>query len=336
MTGREAAARCHVERVSRAQGASGGPDRSGDLVDRARREGRVLVYTSMPVEDMRAIANAFRKLHGVEIDLWRASSEKVVARVITEARAGRFDVDVLETSGLDREALARERLLIPADSVRHADLREGAMPASRAWAGTRLSIFVQAYNTRLVRRDELPQRWEDLLEPRWKGRLAIEAEDADWFSGIVHSLSEAGGMALFREIVRRNGISLRRGHSLIAQMVAAGEIPFALTVYNYKAEQLKDKGAPIDWFAIPPGIAKVNGVALARSAPRPTAARLFYEYMLGLECQRQLLEREHVPAHRGIDTPLVRLPLRFLDAAEVLDGAEHWRARFREVFVNVR
>lgn len=296
-------------------------------------ERRILVYTSMPVEDMRALAAAFRARHGIDVDIWRAGSEKVVTRVVTEARAGRHDVDVIETNGSELEALARQRLLAPLRSARHAELFDGSVPASGAWAGTRLGIFVQAYNTARVKRDELPKTWSDLADRRWKGRLAIEAEDADWFAGIAGVLGEGEAIALFRDIVRTNGISVRRGHSLIAQMVAAGEIDFALTVYNYKAQQLKEKGAPLDWYAIPPAIAKANGIALAARAPRPEAARLFYEFSLSREGQATLLEREHVPARRDVATPLTQLPMWMLDAARVLDAADQWRERFAAVFL---
>ena len=294
---------------------------------------RVLIYTSMPVDDMRALAAAFRARHGIDVDIWRASSEKVVARLVTEAKAGRHDVDVVETNGSDLESLARLRLLEPLHSSHHAELFDGSVPAGGAWAGTRLGIFVQAYNTARVSRDELPKRWSDLADRRWKGRLAIEAEDGDWFSGIAGVLGETEAIALFREIVRSNGISVRKGHSLIAQLVAAGEIDFALTVYNYRAQQLKEKGAPLDWYAIPPAIAKANGIALAARAPRREVARRFYEFALSREGQAVLLQREHVPARRDVATPLTQLPMRMLDAARVLDGADAWRERFATVFL---
>jgi iron(III) transport system substrate-binding protein len=318
--------------VVQAQAPEASAERMQRLVAAAKKEGRLLIYTSMPVEDMRVLADAFEARYGVKADVWRASSEKVVARIVTEARAGRFDADVVETNGPDLEALHRERLLKPVRSAAHADLIAEAMPRSGAWAGTRLSIFVQAFNTRLVKREDLPRRWEDLLSPQWKGRLAIEVEDADWFSGVAASLGEARAIELFRGIVAANGVSVRKGHSLIAQLVAAGEIPLALTVYNYKAQQLKDQGAPLDWFVIPPAIAKANGIAVTAKAPNPNAALLFYEFALSREGQQILLRRDYVPAHRLVETPLNRMPLLFIDARAVLDDAPRWQRTFGEIF----
>jgi iron(III) transport system substrate-binding protein len=318
--------------AAQAQAAESDAQRMQRLATAAKHEGRVLIYTSMPVEDMRALTDAFEARYGIKTAVWRASSEKVVARIVTEARAGRFDADIVETNGPDLEALHRKRLLQPVRSPAHADLIAEAMPRSGAWAGTRLSIFVQAFNTRLVRREDLPRRWEDLLSPQWKGRLAIEIEDADWFSGVAATLGEARAIALFRDIVAVNGVSVRKGHSLIAQLVAAGEIPLALTVYNYKAQQLKDQGAPLDWFAIPPAIAKANGIALTAKSANPNAALLFYEFALSREGQQILLGRDYVPTHRLIDTPLNRMPLKFIDARAVLDDAAHWQRTFSEIF----
>jgi iron(III) transport system substrate-binding protein len=307
--------------------------RAGAARPQADAARRILVYTSLPVDDMRALVAAFRAAHGIDVDVWRAGSEKVVARVVTEAKAGRHDVDVIETNGSDLETLARQRLLEPLRLPQHADLVDGSVPPGAAWAGTRLGIFVQAYNTARVSREELPKRWSDLADARWKGRLAIEAEDADWFSGIAGVLGENEAVALFRDIVRTNGVSVRKGHSLIAQMVAAGEIDFALTAYNYRAQQLKEKGAPLDWYAIPPAIAKANGIALATRAPRREAAKLFCTFALSREGQAVLLAREHVPTHRDVRTPLRELPMRMLDAGRVLDGANLWRERFASVFL---
>ncbi|HSC98019.1 MAG TPA: ABC transporter substrate-binding protein, partial [Casimicrobiaceae bacterium] len=108
------------------------------------------------------------------------------------------------------------------------------------------------------------------------------------------------------------------------------------TVYNYKAEQLKNKGAPIEWFVLPPAIARVNGMGVAAKAPHPNAALLWYEFALGNEGQKLLLSRDFVPTNRSVDTPLNRFPLRFVDSAAVLDDAAKWERRYAEIFAGAR
>src|SRR5438105_11361903 len=214
-----------------------GADRSARLVEGARKEGSLNLYTSLTVEDMAALNGAFEAKHGVKVRMWRATSDKVVQRVLAEAKAGRYELDIVETNAPPLESLHREGILQRVRSPQHAELMAAALPAHGEWVGSRLNVFVQAYNTRLVEKAELPQSYADLLQPRWKGRLGIEAGDEDWFAMVVTALGEAQGLRLFRELVATNGVSVRRGHTLLANLVASGEVPLALTVYNFTAEQ---------------------------------------------------------------------------------------------------
>ena len=240
---------------------------------------------------------------------------------------------MIESNAPSLEILHREGLLQAVRSPYHADLIPAAVPAHREWVGARLNVFVHAYNTRLVRKEELPASYSELLHPRWKGRLGIEASDEDWFAGIVQSMGEEKGLKLFRDLVAANGLSVRRGHTLLTNLVAAGEVPLALTVYNFTAEQVKQKGAPLDWFVLPPAIARANGVAVARRAQHPHSALLYYEFMIGDEGQRILLKRDFVPASRKIDTTLNRGPLKIIDAALLVDQGERWAKLYDEIIV---
>ena len=313
--------------------SSAAPDRERRLFEGARREGTLNLYTSLPVDDITELNTAFEKRTGVKVRTWRASSEKVVQRAVAEARAGRFEAGVIECGAVALEILHREGLLQAVRSPHHADLIPAAVPAHREWVGARMNVFVHAYNTRLVRKEELPASYSDLLHPRWKGRLGIEASDEDWFAGVVRSVGEEKGLKLFRDIVATNGLSVRKGHTLLTNLVASGEIPFALTVYSFTAEQLKQKGAPIDWFVMPPAIARANGVAVARRAQHPHAALLYYEFMIGEEGQRILLKRNFVPASRKLETALNHGPLTIVDPALLVDHGERWAKLYEEIIV---
>jgi iron(III) transport system substrate-binding protein len=309
-----------------------GADRLQRIEEAARREGELTIYTSTPVEDIRVLTDAFERRYGIKTKVWRASSEKVLQRAVTEARAGRYDVDAFDTNGPELEALVQEKLLAPVWSPSLASLVPEARFAHQSWVGTRLLIFVLAYNTKLVRKSELPSTYDGFADPKWKGRLGIETDDSDWFATLSTLLGETNAQALFRRIVATNGISVRKGHTLLTQLVASGEVPLALTVYNYKAEQLKNQGAPIDWYVIAPAIARANGVGVAARARHPNAALLWYEFEIGEEGQRLLLKRDFVPTNRSIATPLNRFPLRFVDSKAVLDESAKWDRRFAEVF----
>src|SRR5713226_6273525 len=309
-----------------------GTDRLERLIAGAKKEGELSMYTSAQADDIGAVAKAFEQKYGVKVSMWRAGSEKVLQRAVTEARGGRFTVDVIETNGPEMEMLHREQLAQRVKSPHLADLIPAAIRPHGEWVGTRLNVFALAYNTRLVRKQDLPKSYEDLAHPRWKGKLGIEADDADWLAGVFAQIGETRGVRIFREIVATNGISVRRGHTLLTQLVVSGEVPLALTVYNYKAEQLKGQGAPIEWFSIGSAVARPNGVAVMRRAPHAHAAVLFYDFEIGEEGQRILAMRDFVPTNRKIDTPLNKLPLKFVDARVTLDEYDKWVKLYEEIF----
>ena len=310
----------------------GGADRAQKLIEGAKKEGELSVYTSAQSDDMGVLVAAFEKKYGVKVSVWRSSSEKVLQRAVTEARGNRFTMDVAETNGPELEALHREKIFEAVKSPYLADLMPQAIMPHGEWVGTRLNVFIQAYNTSLVKKEDLPRTWEELAAPKWKGKLGIEQEDIDWLAGEYAELGEARAAKVFKDIVANNGISVRKGHTLLTQLVVSGEIPLALTVYNYKAEQLKNKGAPIDWFTIGPAIARPNGIGVARKAPHPHAAVLFYDFEISPEGQKILAGRDFVPTSRKIDTPLNKVPMKFVDSRVALDESQKWGKLYADLF----
>ena len=310
-----------------------GPDREQRLIEGAKKEGGLMLYTSFSTSDLGAFVGPFEKKYGIKVTTWRSSSENVLQRAVTEARAGRYEVDAFETNGPELEALHREQLLQEVKSPRLADLVPHGLRPHREWATTRFNLFVAAYNTNLVKAEEVPKTWADLASPRWKGRLGIEAYDHDWFAGVVSAMGEAEGLKLFRDIVAVNGMSVRKGHTLLSNLVVSGEVPLALTVYYYRPVQLKKKGAPIDWFALQPAVARPNGVAVARKAQRPHAAVLFHDFMLG-EAQEIMVKRNFIPSSAPVAATLKNVPqFTLIDPKLVLDEGDKWTKLYEDVIV---
>ena len=309
-----------------------GADRMEKLVAGAKKEGTVSVYTSLQTADIGRLGAAFEKKYGIKMVPWRAGSEGIVNRTIQEARANRFTVDVIETNGPELESLHRENVLQLVRSPHLADLIAPAVLPHGEWMGTRLNVFVQAYNTRLVKKQDLPKTWEEFANPKWKGKIGIEQEDSDWLAGIFNDIGDARARKVFRDMVTANGMSVRKGHTLLSQLIVSGEVPLALTVYNYKAEQLKKQGAPIDWFVIGNAIARPNGIAVARRAPHPHAAVLFYDFELSPEGQQIIANLEFVPTSKKIDTPLNRMPMKFVDAKVAIDEYDKWKTLYGQLF----
>ncbi|MCC6890501.1 MAG: extracellular solute-binding protein [Hyphomicrobiales bacterium] len=307
-----------------------GADREKRLVEGARKEGELMFYASVPVPDIAVLSEAFTKKYGIKIKAWRGDSEAIMARALNEAKARRHEVGVLMASSSALEPLSREKLLTEVNSPLFADLIPESIAPHRQWASVYLNTFVQAYNTNLVRADELPKTYHDLLHPRWKGRLAVEAEDYDWFAQVVINLGEARGLKLFRDLVATNGLSVRRGHSVLNNLVVAGEIALGLSAYGFLAEQSKRKGAPLDWFVIPPLLARPTAAAVSRFAPQPHAAVLFYDFLLG-DAEPILASRQFVSPSRKIDSPFTRNPLQLIDSVEMLDNARKWQELYQTI-----
>ncbi|MFZ2648727.1 MAG: extracellular solute-binding protein [Burkholderiaceae bacterium] len=309
-----------------------GADRDARLLDAAKKEGQVSIYTSLNTKDSGPITEAFEKKYGVKTLLWRSSSEKVLQRAVTEARAGRFACDVLETNGPEMEAMYREKLLAEFFSPHFKDLPAAAFPKHRHYVADRFNFFTIGYNTNLVKPDEVPNSYLDLLHPRFAGKIGIEAGDTDWFAALVKSMGEDKGLAFFRKLAEARP-QIRTGHTLIAELVSSGEIPITATIYNHNMERLLVKGAPVKWKALTPTFGRPNAIGVVARAAHPHAALLFTDFMLSLEGQQLLKERNRVPASQAVDTHLNKFPFEMIDPVITLDESEKWDKLWSELFL---
>lgn len=293
-------------------------------------------YTSLHEQNLPLLIAAFEKKHGIKVRAWRSGADQVLQRTLAEAGAGRFEVDAVFVGSGELEALHREKLLAPIKSASQDRLLASAMPAHREWAPAYLTVWVQEYNTKAVREDALPKSYQDLRDPRWKGKLGIEAGNDDWFGKLVTEMGESKGLDLFRAIVAANGISVRKGHSLLGNLVVSGEVPFAITMHGNIAASAKKAGAPVDWIALEPVIARANGIGVMRKAPHPRAAKLLYEFMIGDQGQKLFAERDYVPASTALASPLKDAELHVIDPTTALDQGEKWSKLFNDIVISRR
>lgn len=302
------------------------------LMERAKAEGAVTLYTSMQLVDSRPLTEAFEKKYGIKVALWRASGEKVVQRVITESRGGRHEVDVIETDGAQMEILHRERQLTRLQVPSIADIPAALIPSHGHYVPTRLSLYVIAYNTKRVSPAEVPASYQELLQPRWAGRFAVEAADVAWFAATAKAMGEAEGIAFFRKLAAQKP-GVRSGHTLMAELVAAGEIDLALDAHVQGVARLKDKGAPIEWKALQPAFGQPSSVGVTVRAPHPSAALLFADFILSREGQEVIKARNRVPSNAAVDSPLNKFPYRLIDPAIMLDEWDRYSRLWSELFL---
>ncbi|RXZ37100.1 extracellular solute-binding protein [Oxalobacteraceae bacterium CAVE-383] len=320
---------------SHAMASYQGGDREQKLAAAARKEGSLLLYTAMPREYVTQLNDVFEKKYGVKVIVWQAVGESILQRVLNENRSAPA-VDVIHSTSTLLEALARENILQTIHSPVQKTLIPAALPKNHMYASDLQYVIVQAYNTNKVKKEDLPRTYEDLLDPKWKGKLSIEASDNDWLASVINDMGTEKGTQYFKDLVAGNTLSVRQGHTLLTSLVAAGEVPLALTVYQYSAEQARKKGAPVDWFAIEPAVSIFSGVGVARKAPHPNAALLYYDYMLGPDAQAILARIGYPPTSTLVESPLKGLKIKYLDGAELLDGQARSEAQFKTLINSSR
>ncbi|HZV65925.1 MAG TPA: extracellular solute-binding protein [Telluria sp.] len=309
-----------------------GADRDARLLQQARREGTLMVYTSLATKESTPLARAFEKKYGIKVELWRATSDKVVQRSVTEGQARRNVVDVVETNGPEMEMIAREKLLSEFFSPHLAELPPHAVAPSKLWVTDRLNFFVVAYNTGKYKREDIPLHYEGFLQPKWKGQIGLEASDAEWMATIIKALGQERGMRLFEKLAAMRP-DIRKSHIMLAELVGAGEVPVALTVYNAEVESLKRRGGPIDWVAVEPVVGRPQGIGLAKDAPHPAAALLFADFVLSPEGQELFNAMGRVPVSTKVKSPLNNFAYTMVDPATVLDENEKWEALWNRLFL---
>jgi ABC-type Fe3+ transport system substrate-binding protein len=315
-----------------------GADRTERLIAGAKKEGELMLYSSLTPEDQLRLVGDFKKRYGVALKFWRGSQTNILQRVLTETRGGRYEFDALETNSPQIEAIAREKLLQQMNSPHVAEvLLPQALPPHGEWAPDRLNLLVYAYNTNAVKKSDLPKTWQALLDAKWKQRVGMESSNVEWFATLVQAMGESAGLDLFRKL-GENGVAVRTGHTHSTGRVIAGEIPLFLGVFSHDVDRMKAKGAPIDWFVLPPAVVLPSAVAVSRHAAHPYAAALFYDYML-TDGQRFYTEVYRVPANKNYDTHVRRLvregaSIAVVDAQRAIDEYDKWQGLYKKLIVD--
>ena len=273
----------------------------------ARREGEVIWYSNLALDRGNAIAQGFMKLHpAVKVKYFRTNAPQLANRVMTEAQAGRVQMDVLLISFFFLDQLMEAGLLEPYCSVERDAFPGEFKDKPCLWTLINANTHVIGYNTQLVRRTEAPKNYFDLLNPKWKGQMVLEDEGYRWFTYTLDKMGEEKGLSLMKRLALQKP-QFRHGDTLIAQLLAAGEFAVCVVCYGYRLELMKSKGAPVDWNADEPMTASGSTVSLARRSPHPNAARLLIDYILSREGQTILASFLTVPGRRDVPAIAPRL-----------------------------
>jgi len=306
------------------------------LIAKAKEERDVVWYTTTSAGDNQAIIAGFtRKYPFLKAQALRTTGEKLRQRVLTEAAAGQFFSDVISVSGLEMGVMKSKNLLQAHAPPEAESFPAGAKDRDGYFAAIYARNFVIGYNTAMIPEKDRPKDWPDLLESRWRGKFGIDEEEFEWYGTMVDYWGREKAVKYMKALAAQQP-QLRRGHSLLAQLMAAGEFPTAL-VFPFELEQLKRRGAPVDWSATSdPIVTSINVVALSAKAPHPNGAKLLINYILSEEGQNIIRDVYRVPVRPGVKPLAAKLDqstlkIRYVPA-DMFKKISEYEKEFREIF----
>jgi iron(III) transport system substrate-binding protein len=303
------------------------------LAKAAEKEGgQVSLYTSLTSDVEDAVTEAFEDEYDLDVSVYRADSETVLKRLSEESKANFRGADVVETNGPELFNLNKEKVLVDYQPGSLDDLVEGS--DFDGWTASRFNKFVISWNKNLVKDGQQPKSWEELADPKWDGKLTLELGDVEWYKTLhdwfrKQGKSEAETEKIFEDMAR--GGTITKGHTVMGELMAAGDIGVSASNYSYLVQQLIDKGAPVAWKpAVEPIISRPNGVALVKGARHPASAMLFEEWLLSKGGQKVLADERLDVARKELATAKGSEEIR-VDLESFIPVQDEWTARYEKL-----
>jgi iron(III) transport system substrate-binding protein len=262
------------------------------LVEKAKREGTLTLYSGMNNSDTLFIGDAFTKKYPfIKFKFIRITAGKRLQRLIMEKQAGKRIADVFHVMGVDSTIFRKEGLLQKYVSPETGNWPEGFKDPEGYWTGYYSSYNAWMYNTRMVSEKEAPKSYEDLLDPKWKGKIGMSRGEYEWYQGMMDFMGREKGLQFMRRLADQD-IRMYGGKTLTMQLMASGEFPIAKGTLH-RGLQIKKRGAPLQLIDFPtPTLAGMRAIVLHADAPHPNAGKLFIDFMLSKQGQEALNKRD--------------------------------------------
>ena len=304
------------------------------LIEGAKKEGKVVWYTSMAIDTSKPLLDAFLKEYPfIKADLVRAGEEQLTNRMLSETRAGQWLFDAVSTSSIG--ALIERKMITPYLAPERDAFMDQFKEPQGYWTGVFANNLILAYNTKMVAAKDAPKDYPDLLDPRWKGQILMDPTDYDWFGTLIAAWGREKTVQYMQRLAKQQP-SWRRGHGLTAQLLGAGETGLAWA-YSFRIERMKREGAPVEWIeTFDPIVVTISGIGLSAKATNPNAAKLLINFATSKRGQEMVREMRRIPA-RGDVKPFApkmdqsKLRLKAVPK-EVYSGLDDHAREFRKIF----
>ncbi len=324
---------------------AGGSARAADqaMIDAAKKEGQVVWYTTQIIDQFaRPAAAAFEKRYGIKVSYVRANSNEVALRVMNEAKAGKMQADVFDgtgaTASLKKEGIVAK--FIPENAKRFP---KEYIDSEGYWVATNLYVLTPGYNTELIRKGTQPKTFQDLLDPKYKGKIAWNSTSSSsagpGFVGIVlETMGEEKGIAYLRDLAKQQPTGLAVAARQVLDQVIAGEYAIALNIFNNHAVISAAKGAPVDWIPMDPALGVLSVISVTKDAPHPNAGRLFLEFLMSEDGQKLYRDADYLPVDPNVppkDLALRPDGVKFRAIYKTPEEIDRVMPRWAEIFKNV-
>jgi iron(III) transport system substrate-binding protein len=303
-------------------------ERQAALVKGAQTERLVEWYATLPVEHSKVLIEAFRQRYPfIEVKYTGAGGGRMVNRVVTEHRAGLNKFDVLGGTSTSHVALMKAGLIARNLTPVRKELRAGFMDVDGFRAAPFTYALVIGYNTRALAQEQRPRSYEELLEPKWKGQIGLEAAGYEWLAAMIDTMGEEKALAFARKLAAQNP-RVQQGSSLLVQQMMAGEFNVLIDALHYQLENLKERGAPVDYVIPDPLLIKdPSGIWLAKYSAHPHAAALLVDFLFSREAQEIYARQNRLVARKDMEWRFrEKLPSRI----HVL-SVDKWAPRYNEL-----
>lgn len=304
-------------------------------LEKAKREGEIVWYTPTAIEDSRKIIQGFEKKYpGIKVNLFRNRETALLPRIISEKQAGRSVVDVTTLRGIGYYQLWKRNLVQSYISPESKNYPAGFKDPKGYWTDFYDTYYAWSYNTKLVK--DVPRSYEELVNPRYRGRIGMDTDEVEWYFGLVERWGKER-TARFLKSLAAQQIRFRDGHTLVAQLMAAGEFELTLA-FSDSLEKMKKEGAPVEWIkTYDPIIVSIHPMAISADAPHPEAARLFVDFALSREGQSIIRDSGRISARTDVPLPYQNVnqaqlklhPVQPEAAADYEGGLREWREIFK-------
>ncbi len=278
------------------------PASTPEIIEKAKQERELSFYTNLNIGESKPWLDAFEKKYPfIKTQLVRVGGTAIASRILTEAQAGRHLWDVAGPLMLYAKEILKRGLVGAYVSPERKSFRDEFRDKEGLWTALVLNTSTMMYNTKLVPPNMAPKSYDDLLHPFWKGKISMDTELYEWFEGQMRVRGREKGLEYMRKLKAQEPV-FRRGRTAQAELVAAGEFAVTVEVYGHRAQEIKDKGAPVNWVAVEPVLIHPLVGILAKNAPHPNAARLFMDFILSKEGQEKVRDEGRIPARSDVPT----------------------------------